>query len=182
MRKRRIVILGLVAGSWLAIACSSGGGGIIAVGDGYDTPPSTREKPGAGREAPPYSVDNPNPGEQGGGGGGANCPPCDVKLQCTAGGKKQSINLKTENGACSAGDGVTLDCSGHVVEKGNTIGTWAGANGVFTVNVTIDGKPTSLVCTASTTTPTPTGTGTGTTPTPTTTVTAPPPTDAGTKG
>jgi hypothetical protein len=189
MRKRRLVILGLVAGSWLAIACSSGGGGLIAVGDGYDTPPDTRDKPGAGREVPPSSIDDPTPndpgGGGGGGGGGASCPPCDQKLSCTdANQKKQSITLKTQNGQCSAGDGVTFDCQGHILQNGQSIGTWSGSNGTFTIKATSDGKSITLTCTAGAS-PSPTGTGTGTAPTPTptpTTTNNPPPTDAGTKG
>lgn len=185
MRKRRMVILGLAIGSWLAIACSSGSGGLIELGDGYERAPDLRENPGSGREAPPSSGDNP--GSQGGGpsssggsssGGGSTCPACDVKLDCLTGNDKVKITLKTENGQCSAGDGVTFDCTGKVFLNGTAIGTWQAAGTGYVVTVTDKGQTQSLTCTVSTTTTVPTGTGTTTAPTPTTTSVPP---DAGTK-
>lgn len=185
MRKCRMVILGVVAGGWLAIACSSGGGGLIALGDGYDPPPNLREKPGSGRETPPSSVDNP--GNQGGGpgaGGGASCPPCAGKLSCTSDGKKSTLTFSTDSaGGCTVGDGVTFDCSGRVLEDGQPVGTWTGSDGNYTIVVAAKGQSTTYTCTAASSSPTPTGTGTPTTPT--ATPTSQPtsvPTDAGTRG
>lgn len=181
MRKRRIVILGLAVGSWLAIACSSGAGGLAALGDGYERPPDLRENPGNGREAPPLTGDNP--GSQGagpgGGAGGSTCPPCDQRFSCVDGKEKDTITLSTVNGKCSAGKGVTLDCTGKVLLNGTAIGTWKGSAGSFTVTVTVDGQTQTQTCTPSTTTTTPTSTGTATAPTGTTTTV--PPTDAGAK-
>jgi hypothetical protein len=185
MRKRRIVILGLAVGSWLAIACSSGGGGIIDLGDGYDravdlreNPGNSREAPGAGFDTPPVGADNPgSQGGGGGGGGGSSCPPCDAKYDCTTNGKKTSISLKTDGNACSAGDGVTFDCSGKVLQGGQPIGTWQASGDSYTVTVMANGQSQTLTCTKSTqTTPTPTGTSTGTSTgtVPTGTATTPP--------
>lgn len=186
MRKRRIVILGLTAGSWLAIACSSGSGGFAALGDGYDRPPDLRDKPGAGREAPPVSGDVPprtgdNPGSQGGGPGGANtCPPCDQKYSCVEGKDKESITLKTENGQCSAGKGVIFDCNGKILLNGTVIGTWTGSGSGFSVVATAEGQTTNLTCVPAPATTTPTGTVTPI-PTPPPTTTTVPPVDAGAK-
>lgn len=183
MRKRRIVILGLTIGSWLAIACSTGSGGLAALGDGYDRPPDLREKPGAGREAPPLSGDVPprtgdNPGSQGGGpaGGGGTCPPCDQTFDCVEGKDKDSVKLKTENGQCTAGKGIVLDCNGKVIANGTVVGTWQASGGGFTVVVTDRGETTTSTCVPGVPKPTPTGT---VTPVPTTTAVPPP--DAGAK-
>jgi hypothetical protein len=188
MRKRRNVILGLAIMSWLAIACGSGVGALATTDDGYDSPPINRESPGPGREVPLTTRDVPpnsrdNPGTQGGGGGGGGggsaCPPCDVKFDCLIGGKQKStINLRTANGQCSAGEGVTFDCNGKVIQNGAAIGTWsAGPGSSYTVNVTQQGTPTTLICTKATSTPVPTNTGTSTAPTGTV-----PPLDAGIRG
>jgi len=181
MRKRRIVILGLAVGSWLAIACSTGSGGLIELGDGYDRPPDLRDNPGNGREAPPLSGENP--GSQGGGpgtsgSGGSTCPPCDQRFTCVSGNEKDTIKLETVNGQCSAGKGVTLDCNGKFLLNGTAVGTWQGTGSSFTVTYTLDGKTETQTCTPATTTA-PTSTGTTTAPTGTTT--SVPPVDAGAK-
>lgn len=198
MRKRRNVILALAIGSWLTIACSTGSGGLGTLFDGYDSPPNQRDNPGADRQSPTGAFESPprtgdNPGSQGGGaggggtvaeggGGGGTCPPCDTTLSCTSAGKKTTIPLKTENGQCSAGDGITLDCAGKVLMGGQQIGTWSASGETYAIGVTISGQAQAYVCTKKVATdpvPTSTGTGTGTVPTGTATS---PPTDAGTKG
>lgn len=205
MRKRRNVILALAVGSWLTIACSTGSGGLgTLLFDGYESPPDLRDKPPADRQAPGNSVESPpktgdtpprtgdNPGTAGGGtgtgtgtgggkdaGGGGTCPPCDQTLDCTTSGKKTPLPLKTENGQCSAGDGIALDCTGKVLSNGQQVGSWSKSGGTYTIIATISGQTLSYVCTTKTTTdPVPTGTGTTTPPTDA----GPTPTDAGTKG
>jgi len=192
MRKRRNVILGLAIASWLAIACGSGVGALATVDDGYESPSiSGRDNPGPGREVPsttgrdlpPKIGDNPGSqgGGRGGGGGGAACPPCDVTLDCLVGTEKTNIPLKTVNGQCSAGKGVTFDCSGRVLQNGAVVGSWSGSGNSFTVTVSQQGQSQTLTCTKGKTTTVPTSTGTGTSTSPTGTTTSVP-FDAGIKG
>jgi hypothetical protein len=194
MEKRRNVIVGLTALSWLAIACSSGSGALFTGEDGNDRPTINRESPGSGREsplttneAPPPGRETPppsgdNPGAQGGGGSGVNtCPPCDTRFDCTAGGERSDLTLQTVNGECSAGDGITFDCAGNVFENGVAIGTWTLAGDAFTVNVTSAIQSMSYVCTKLPNRPKPAGTATGAGTAPPSTV-PPTPLDAGSNG
>ena len=149
MRTRRNGILALAMGRWLAIAGSSGSGDIGALFDGYERAPDLRDKPGTDRENPGAGLDSPpktgdNPGSQGGGAGGAgadgggSCPPCDTKLSCISAGKTTPLTLKTENGKCSAGDGITLDCAGRVLLAGQPVGAWSASGGSYAFGATIE--------------------------------------------
>ena len=106
-----------------------------------------------------------------------NCPACAGKLSCVTGaGKKKTFTFSTDSaGGCSLGDGVTLDCTGRILQNGQPIGTWTGSDGNYTVAVSVGGQDTTYKCTPATTTQ-PTSTPTPT-PTPT-----PPPRDAGSNG
>jgi hypothetical protein len=145
------------------VACTGGSAGFGPYV--YDDPdPATRESPGrSGSESPATSNEDPgsstetpatsgeNPGLQGG--GGANCPPCDLSLRCavpiSAQGKittyTASAKLDKKSAGCTLDftdqgtdeiPPIILACDGTLQAEGQKAGTWkVNDNGAIVIDI-----------------------------------------------
>jgi hypothetical protein len=150
----KIVVIASLLGAAAIVACGSGSGQVIELGQPYENHPGDYAKPGVSNQDPPptntlatAAADPANDGKDkdGGSSGGTSgtttsggpppdgCPPCDGNFACdiTVTGsmtQRMTVPLATKNGACvltSTSTEVTFACGGALTSQGSNVGTWA---------------------------------------------------------
>ncbi|AKU96806.1 hypothetical protein AKJ09_03470 [Labilithrix luteola] len=141
------VVLGLVTLLPAAVACGSGTFGTESTGSNWEDHPGDFN-------APTQSNQEPAPGS-------GSCP-CGNSYVCTISVNGKSVSQTVSfnpnvNGQCTVvgeeKDG-SLTCSGQVLDKGKSVGSWSGNANQFTITSTAGSQTETLSC-VRTSTPSP---------------------------
>ena len=162
-KNAKVVVIASLLGAAAVVACGSGSGQVIELGQAYENHPGDFNKPGVSNQEPPptttlatAAADPANGGkdkEKEGGTSGTTtsggtsgtaggCPPCDGNFACdiTVTGsmtQRMTVPLATKNGACvlsSTNTEVTFACGGALTSQGSPVGTWANCKKAATAS------------------------------------------------